>query len=89
MTIQHFFLFRVGLRHQLEESHDYMRVVLLMQEPAFWCRTPMCCGLLASRGMHTYASWYCCERAPETDTEQKKLLNKVVSLVFFVHKVFS
>ncbi len=22
MTIQHFFLFRVGLRHQLEESHD-------------------------------------------------------------------
>ncbi len=30
---------------------------------------------------HTYALWYCHERALKTDTEEKKLLNKVVIFV--------
>ncbi len=29
------------------------------------------------------------ELMSETDTEEKKLLNKVIILVFFAHKVFS
>ncbi len=29
---------------------------------------------------------YSCERMLKTDTEEKKLLNKTIILVFFVHK---
>ncbi len=39
--------------------------------------------------LHTHASWYCCERESKTDTEEKKLLNKVIIFVFFVHKTYS
>ncbi len=38
---------------------------------------------------HTYASWYSCESASKTDTEEKKLLNKVIIFVFFAHKKYS
>ncbi len=33
--------------------------------------------------------WYSCEHASKTDTEEKKLLNKVIIVVFFVHKMYS
>ncbi len=33
-----------------------------------------------------HASWYCHKRTPKTETEEKKLLNKFVIFVFFVHK---
>ncbi len=36
---------------------------------------------------HSHAMLYSCERA-STDTEEKKLLNKVIILVFFAHKKF-
>ncbi len=41
--------------------------------------------MFSIRGMHTHASWHSHECAWKTDTEEKKLLNKV----FFVHKIFS
>ncbi len=34
------------------------------------------------------ALWYSCERV-STDTEEKKLLNKVIFFVFFTHKMYS
>ncbi len=34
------------------------------------------------------SSWYCHERVPNTDTKEKKLLNKVI-FVFFAHKKYS
>ncbi len=44
--------------------------------------------LLQQHLMH--ASWYCCERVSKTDIEEKKLMNKVIAFVFFVHKtIFS
>ncbi len=49
----------------------------------------MCCGLFTSIGMHTYVSWYSHERASKTVAEEKNLLNKVVILVFCVHKKYS
>ncbi len=64
-----------------------LRVVLLMQEPAVWCRTRMRCALFTSRGMHML--WYCHEHVSKTDTEENKLLNKVIIFVFFPHKKFS
>ncbi len=39
--------------------------------------------------MHTHVSWYSHERASKTVAEEKKLLNKVVILVFCVHKKYS
>ncbi len=33
--------------------------------------------------------WYTCEQALKTDTEEKKLLNKVIIFVFFAHKKYS
>ncbi len=63
-----------------------MRVMLLMQEPAFWCRTRMCCTLFTSRGMSTHTSRYCRERASKSDAEEKRLLNEVVIFVFFAQK---
>ncbi len=37
----------------------------------------------------THSSWYSRERALKTDTEEKKLLNKVIIFVFFAHKKYS
>ncbi len=37
--------------------------------------------------MHTHALWY--SRAKNTDTEEKKLFNKVFIFVFFAHKKYS
>ncbi len=34
--------------------------------------------------MHTYASSYCCERALKTDTEERKLVNKVIARSFII-----
>ncbi len=62
-----------------------MRVIQLMQGPAFWCRTRMCCILFASRGMSIHMSWYCYECASKSDVEENKLLNKVI-FVFFAQK---
>ncbi len=76
--IQQFIFFRV--------SSWCMRV---LQEPTFWCRTWMCCGLFTSIGMHRHASWYHREHPSKTDTEENKLLNKVIILVFFTHKKYS
>ncbi len=52
-------------------------------------RTWMRCALFTSKGVHTHALWYCCERVANSDTEEKKLLNKVIIFVFFAHKKFS
>ncbi len=30
--------------------------------------------------------WYSCERASNTDMEEKKLLNEVIIIVFYLHK---
>ncbi len=38
---------------------------------------------------YTHASWYSCEHTTKNDTEEKKLLNKVVIFVFFAHKKYS
>ncbi len=38
---------------------------------------------------YTHALCYSRERASKTDTEEKKLLNKVIIFVFFVHKKYS
>ncbi len=48
--------------------------------------TRMCCALFSIRGMHTHTSWYGLECLAESDTEEKKLLNKVMIFVFFLHK---
>ncbi len=63
-----------------------MCVVLLTQELPFWHRTRMRCDLFTNRGMHTHVSWFSHEDMLKTDTEEKKLLNKVVIFVFFAHK---
>ncbi len=36
--------------------------------------------------MHTHVPWYSRERMVKTDKKEKKLLNKVVIFIFFVHK---
>ncbi len=36
-----------------------------------------------------FMKWYSCEHAWKTDTEEKILLNKVIIVVFFVHKMYS
>ncbi len=36
-----------------------------------------------------HVSWYSCQHAAETDTKEKKMLNKVTIFVFFVHKKYS
>ncbi len=71
-------LFRVSLRHAFTRIPWSMRMILLTQEPAFWYRTRIHCALFASRGMHMSKS----------DTEEKKLLNKVI-FVFFAFKKYS
>ncbi len=82
--IQQFLLFCVSWR-AFTRVPWRMRVVLLTQEPASWCRTQMRWALFASKVMHTHTSW-CRERA-STDTEEK-LLNKVIIFVFFAHKKY-
>ncbi len=46
-------------------------------------------SLFASKERRTHVSWFCCERVSNTDTEEKKLLNKVVIFVFFAHTKWS
>ncbi len=58
--IQQFLLFSVSLWCVF--TRVCLRVVLVTQESAFWCRTRMRSGLFASREMHMHASWYCRER---------------------------
>ncbi len=50
---QQFLIFRVALRRMFMRVLQCICVMLLMQEPAFWCRTRMCCALFSSRGIHT------------------------------------
>ncbi len=38
---------------------------------------------------HRHAPWYSCEYTSKTDTKEKKLLNKVIIFVFFVHNKYS
>ncbi len=56
--IQQFLLFHVSLWCRFTRVPWHKHVVLLTQEPVFWHRTWMRCGLFTSRGMHTHASWY-------------------------------
>ncbi len=49
----------------------------------------VCLPLLVNKAQHMHVSWYCRERVEMTDTEEKKLLNKVVIFVFSVHKKYS
>ncbi len=72
--IHQFLLFRVRL------WRAFMGSTMTYAEPAFWRRIRMLCALFASRGMYTHALWYCREHASKSDTEEKKLLNKVIFL---------
>ncbi len=84
--IQQFLLLHVCLCCTFMRVTRCMRMMLLMQEPAFSRRTQMCCALFTIRGMHTHASWYSHERVSKTNMEEKKLLNKDVIFVFFAHE---
>ncbi len=46
-------------------------------------------GICAIGSFAQVSSWYSHERELKTDTEEKKLLNKVVIFVFFAHKNYS
>ncbi len=50
---QQFLIFCVALRRMFMRVLQCICVMLLMQEPAFWCRTRMCCALFSSRGIRT------------------------------------
>ncbi len=76
--IQQFFLFRVSVRHAFMRVPRRMCVMMLTQELAFWHRIQMPFALFISRGMYTL-----------TDTEEKKLLNKVIISIFFADKKYS
>ncbi len=61
-----------------------LRVSLRRAFTPVWRSSQMRCALLASRGMHTHSPWYSRERTSKTDTEEEKLLNKLVIFVFFL-----
>ncbi len=42
--------------------------------------------LFAKRGIHSHVLWYCRGRVSNSDTEDNKLLNKVIIFVFFAHR---
>ncbi len=80
----------------VHESTQCMCEMQLKQEPAFWRRMSISVSSSSVWSVHHHhlvqisktASWYSRECASKTDTEEKKLLNKVIS-VFFAHKKYS